>query len=252
MENLEKIRKIKEVFNSLDVNFAREMEENVDLQYFVLKNLKKSIKSDEIFIKLILINSLVSYQLGTTGELWWKEFSDYWSKHDFEPSNLLKEYIKFLRGSKGNKRLLDTKTKRIEKIFPFLNGLTIQNFEDYYQNMEYLLLKISKELNSKKESKTIVFAVKMFGYAGRIVFNKFIPYPMEIQIPKDSRIENYTKKLTDEDPVVFWGKISKESNIPPLHLDSIIWPALGRNFDNKSLLNTFGKKSELVFKLVDI
>jgi DNA-(apurinic or apyrimidinic site) lyase len=34
----------------------------------------------------------------------------------------------------------------------------------------------------------MVFAVKMFGYGARIVIEKFIPYPMSIGIPVDSRI----------------------------------------------------------------
>lgn len=37
-------------------------------------------------------------------------------------------------------------------------------------------------------SKTIVFAVKMFGYAARIVYGRFVSYPMQIPIPVDSRI----------------------------------------------------------------
>lgn len=252
MEHLEKINELKKIFKNLDTTFAREMEEKVDLQYFVLNNLRNSMKNDEMFLKLVLINSLVSYQLCTTGELWWEEFSNYWSKTSVDNFSFKEKYVDFLKNSKGNRRLLDAKIKRIEKISSFLESVNLLELEKYYENMENLLLKISKELKSKKESKTIVFAVKMFGYASRIVFKKFIPYPMEIPIPNDTRIEKYTKKFSDKNPIAFWDEISKDSKIPPLHIDSIIWPALGRNFDCKRCIENIGEKSKYILKLMEI
>ena len=93
--------------------------------------------------------------------------------------------------------------------------------------MTLLWKAIAKVLKVDRESKTVVFSVKMFGYAARIVLSKFNPYPMEIPIPEDVRIIKLTRKLTNERPRDFWMKIAKESNVPPLHIDSILWPLLG-------------------------
>ncbi|MBB6068053.1 N-glycosylase/DNA lyase [Methanococcus maripaludis] len=252
MRNLEKINELLEIFGHFDVNFAKYMEEKIDTQYFVLENLKNSMKNDEMFIKLVILNSIVSYQLCTTGEIWWEEFSKYWSKHDANNENLGESYVNFLENSKGNRRLLNVKIKRIERIIPFLENLNLLDFKTYYSNMEKLLENLSKYLNSKKNSKTVVFAVKMFGYASRIVFNEFFPYPMNIEIPKDSRIEKYTLKFTDENPIKFWNEVSKTAKIPPLHIDSIIWPVLGRNFDFKTCDDKLDENFRYLLKLTEL
>ena len=117
--------------------------------------------------------------------------------------------------------------------------------------MEKLLEKLSKHLNSKKNGKTLVFAIKMFGYASRIVFNEFVQYPEKIEIPKDSRIEKYTLKFTNENPVKFWNSVSKTTKIPPLHIDSIIWPVLGKTFNFKTCNRKIGEKSKYLSRLLE-
>ncbi|WP_456416099.1 N-glycosylase/DNA lyase [Methanocaldococcus sp.] len=250
--NSEKIEKLKSILKELGINTARELEENVDLQFLYLKNLQKNLKDDELFIKLVILNALVSYQLSSTGELWWKEFSNYWSDKEIKDDDIFKEYKDFLLNCKSNRRLLNIKIKRIDKIKPFLENLNIEDIKEYYKNMNIFRNHIANQLKTKKESKTVVFTVKMFGYASRISFNNFIPYPMEIEIPKDSRIEKYTKKFTNEDPIKFWKKIGKETNIPPLHIDSILWPVLGKSYEVRERLKKYCKKSDLIFKLVDL
>jgi len=127
--------------------------------------------------------------------------------------------------------------------------LSIAELENYYLNMNLFRDSVAKELNTKKESKTVVFAVKMFGYASRIVFKKFIPYPYEIEIPKDSRIEKYTKRFTDDNVIKFWNDISKETEIPPLHIDSILWSALGSSPDVKVRLKSL--KNNKIYEMID-
>ncbi|AEF96815.1 N-glycosylase/DNA lyase [Methanotorris igneus] len=247
----EKIEELKSILKELGIDTAKELEENVDLQYLYLKNLQKNLKDDELFIKLVILNALVSYQLSSTGELWWKEFSNYWSEIEIK-DDIFKEYKDFLVNCKGNRRLLNAKMKRIDKIEPFLKNLGIGDIKKYYKNMNVFRNHLANQLKTKKESKTIVFTVKMFGYASRISFNKFIPYPMEIEIPKDSRIEKYTRKFTNEEPIKFWKKIGREINLPPLHIDSILWPVLGKSHEVRELLKKHCKKSDLIFKLVEL
>ncbi|WP_048057975.1 N-glycosylase/DNA lyase [Methanothermococcus okinawensis] len=253
MDDINNINILKTILKGLGIKSAKIIEENVDLQYRYLENLQKTLNNDELFLKLVILNAIVSYQLSTTGEKWWKEFSEYpWNNilnnnnnNDNRNinNNLFKEYILFLSNSKGNKRLNNVKIKRINKITPFLKDLSISDLENYYHNMNKFRDDIAKELNTKKSSKTVVFTIKMFGYASRMVFKKFIPYPFEIEIPKDSRIEKYTKRFANNgDVITFWNNISSEVGIPPLHIDSILWSALGNSKDVKIHLKSLDNK----------
>ncbi len=267
--NNNKVNKLKNILTKLGVESAKTIEENVDLQYYYLKNLYKRLKNDELFLKLVILNSIVSYQLTTTGENWWREFSEYnWNtffnfnkfvsismdNQTIDSDEIINNYISFLNNSKGNKRLLKIKMKRINKLGPLLNELDINKLKYYYMNMVLLRQDIAKQLNTKPNSKTVVFTVKMFGYASRIVFKEFIAYPYEIEIPKDSRIEKYTKKFTEKNVLEFWNNISKDTKIPPLHIDSILWSALGNSSEVKSRLNSLENNNikELVYELINI
>jgi len=220
-----KVNRLKYVIRSLGVESARFIEEKIDLQYIYLKNLKEKLNNDELFLKLIVLNALVSYQLSTTGERWWKEFSEYPWEDTSE--NIVEEYIMFLSNSKGNRRFLEGKIKRVRRLKYFLSTLSLDRFKNYYKNMETLRNSLAKVLNTKIYSKTVVFAVKIFGYGGRMVFKRFIPYPFTIEIPKDSRIERYTGRFTEGDVLKFWNEVARDTDVPPLHIDSLLWPALG-------------------------
>jgi len=219
-----KVNKLKDTIKSLGIESARLIEEKIDLQYTYLKNLKERIE-EELFLKLILLNALVSYQLSTTGERWWKEFSEYpWESIS---GDVVEEYVKFLSNSRGNRRFLEGKIKRVYKLRNFLDTLSLERCENYYKNMESLRNALARVLNTRGYSKTVVFAVKIFGYGGRMVFNRFIPYPHSVEIPRDSRIERYTRRFTDGDVIKFWSEVAWDTGVPPLHIDSLLWPALG-------------------------
>ena len=243
-----KVEVLKNVLMELGIECARIIEEKVDLQFLALKNLHKNLGDDELFIKLVIANSIVSYQLSGKGEQWWLEFSNYFSQN-YPKTTILRAYSELLPKSKTNKRLISSKLNRLERLEPFLMTLTLENFEVYYNNMLKFRNDLVKVMRAKEDAKTIVFAVKMFGYASRIVFREFVPYPMEIPIPKDFRIENYTRRFTSEDPVKFWERISKEVGIPPLHIDSILWPVLGGEEEVKKRLKECYEKAELVLRL---
>ena len=248
-ENTEKVERLLEILKELGLDCARTIEERVDLQFDALKNLHGNLKDDELFIKLVIANSLVSYQLSGRGEDWWWEFSGYFSNNP-PVESIAKAYAEFLPSSKTNRRLVRGKIRRIEKVEPFLNSLSIDDLRNYYFNgMDELRDELAKVLNSKKSAKTIVFAVKMFGYAGRIAFGEFVPYPMSIEIPDDLRINAYTKRFTNEPPVSFWGRIAEMTGIPPLHIDSILWPVLGGKAEVVERLMKYCPKADLVLEL---
>ncbi|WP_461866156.1 N-glycosylase/DNA lyase [Thermococcus sp.] len=250
-EDKVKIKKLEEILKELGIECARIIEEKVDLQFSALKNLHKNLRDNEAFIKLVTANALVSYQLTATGEEWWWEFSEYFSRNP--PEGSIKDaYAEFLPNSRTNRRLIQGKLKRLERVEPFLQKLTLRDFEHYYRDMTEFRNELADVLGSKKTAKTIVFSVKMFGYACRIAFRYFIPYPTEIEIPDDVRINAYTKRFTNEPPIFFWNRIAKETNIPPLHIDSILWPILGKHEAVRERLKKHCPQAELVFMLKKI
>jgi len=212
------------IIRRIGIEGARYIEENIDLQYYYIKRLYEEVKDEETLVKLVILNSLSSYQLSSKAEEWWKEFSEYFSKN--KPRNVLMDYIEFLKNSKTNKRFINSKINRIIRIRDFLNNLSLDRIYKYYKDMKRLRDDINKSLNVRNYSKTVVFSVKMFGYACRIIFKDFIAYPFEIDIPLDNRIIKFTKRFTDKDFLYFWRDISLKSGVPPLHIDSILWPFL--------------------------
>ncbi|MBW7954796.1 N-glycosylase/DNA lyase [Candidatus Gracilibacteria bacterium] len=209
---------------NLNSNF-KEIEEK-DLQFIYLKNLYFNIKNKDFYLSLILANSIICYQLSSTGERYWEEFCNYFIINEINNIDELIEKLSiFIKASKGNKRFVETKINRLNKLKPFLDTF-IKNQEKYYENMFLLNNDLAKVMKQKNTQKTIVFGVKMFGYGARIYFDKFIEFPKEISIPIDSRltkiyeIYNNDKNLTIND---FYKNISYKLDIPLLHLDAIIW-----------------------------
>lgn len=202
----------------------KEIEEN-DAQFKALKNLYNRFKSidnvEEKFLTFTIVNALISYQLSGTGEQYWQEFSQ---KIDLN-KNVEEGFLELLKICKYNKRIQSSKIKRINKVKDLKVDLR------FYSKDGFLELKNELEKRLSK-GKTINFAVKMYGYCCRILTNTFIPFPYEIEIPLDSRIIKFSKRIRNfenkKEIVEFWNKISKEVNIAPLHLDSLLWPALGK------------------------
>ncbi|UFX82893.1 N-glycosylase/DNA lyase [Candidatus Absconditicoccus praedator] len=229
--NLSKIVKNYSLVDIIDI------EQQKDGQFVALQSSYENISHKDVnsasakFLKAVLINALISYQLSGTGEDWWREFG-IWISSDFDNIDIFstKHWEEFLLSSQNNKRLVNIKLKRIQKISSFLDKIdSIGQLKYYYENMDVLNQDIAYYMNQKKTSKTVVFAVKMFGYAGRFVFQEMIYYPMSIGIPVDSRllkiysIEKSTKQPDLLEVNNFFDQLSKDSNIPPLHLDSLLW-----------------------------
>ncbi len=93
----------------------------------------------------------------------------------------------------------------------------------YHRDMSRLARDIASTLGTDPTSKTVTFAVKTFGYAAREITGEFVPYPFDVPIPVDSRIRRLTEAITDEDPRRFWDRAAREADLPPLHLDTLLW-----------------------------
>ncbi len=186
----------------------RVIEEHIDPQYSAVCD-----AISQVPVSYVVANALVSYQLSGTGEQYWREFGDYFMRNS--SSKLYSDFERFLESSRYNRRLTRPKLKRLTRL-----DLSLIDLDWTFNELWEFLGDVFG-----KNKKTVVFAVKMFGYAKRCVTNSFEPFPMEIPIPVDSRISKITSVLTSENPCDFWTHVARETGVPPLHIDSILWNA---------------------------
>ena len=191
-------------------------EENFDLQYRYLRFLYKNIKNQDLFLKLIVINSLLAFQLSYKGEKFWKIFSIYFSKHNDDIYNNFLSFIDLY-----NKRYKEIKIKRLNRIYNWIKDKDLLIYKD---DLVKFNSEIAKVMGQNIYDKTIVFSTKIYGYGLRIIGYKII-FPFEIFIPIDNRIGKISKDKN------YWIKLSKETNIPLLHIDSLIWITMGLDND---------------------
>ena len=191
-------------------------EENYDLQYRYLRFLYKNIKNQDLFLKLIVINSLLAFQLSYKGEKFWKIFSIYFSKHNDDIYNNFLSFIDLY-----NRRYKEIKIKRLNRIYNWIKDKDLLIYKD---DLVKFNSEIAKVMGQNIYNKTIVFSTKIYGYGLRIIGYKII-FPFEIFIPIDNRIGKISKDKN------YWIKLSKEINIPLLHIDSLIWITMGLNND---------------------
>ncbi len=197
--------------------------EETDRQFIALKELSYSINNIDLYLFLIISNSIICYQLSGKWEDYWEEFSHYFSKKEISFNSLIDELANFISNSKNNKRFVDTKIKRINKLKDFCLDFEWKS-KFYYENMTLLRDDLSKIMNQKKDAKTITFSVKMFWYWARNIF-PFVSYPSEISIPIDSRLINLFEKYKWDysDINLFYKDLSEKIWVPLLHFDALVW-----------------------------
>ncbi len=232
MENYEKgLTEILKTFTLKEILLL----EKQDRQFLALKRLSEKIKDPENFLKLVVTNALLSYQLQTKGETYWENFSMYFSQN---PN--LEAFPIFLR--KFNKRLLDAKIKRFKKILLCIEKIDLLS---RCSNLKEFIEEISGCLKQKEDAKTVVFSAKMLLYGCRLVKNEDILAPFGIFIPMDSRIQKLNKDK------IFWKSIEKKTDIPLLHIDSILWITMGMDEEEiKRLPFSLQKKVQILKTLL--
>lgn len=225
--------KLQDFLKTYDIKKAKELEHK-DPQFLALQNCRNNIKNkdENLFLYLVIQCSIVSYQIAWSGELrrteFWEKVQKDWNvlldTRNNNESNTERRF-NFLKSSKNNKRIYNIKKSRIEKLNKLL--LTEKDFLKYENNLENLNEILAKTMWTKLYSKTIVFAIKMFGYAFTIISWKEIQYPMNINIPVDSRIKKIYKLNTDKEADEsqireFFANLSQKCKISPLDLDTIL------------------------------
>lgn len=218
------MEKLLDILGDINLNTAIEVEHN-DQMFIALEWLYNNLENKDFFIPLIIANALICYQLSSTWEEYWQEFSNRASKYNYQKiDDIFLFLIDFLPTSTGNKRLVPTKIERLKKLKIFLDDFFYSQ-KSYYKDMEKLQRDLAKEMKQNKTAKTIVFAVKIFWYWARIRFWEIKIYPMSINIPLDSRLQNLYEKYrwSYSSATEFYHDISKQLDIPPLHLDAVLW-----------------------------
>lgn len=256
LKKLKKPQKLKLISENMKNELFKKLEkynladaikfEQNDRQFLALKKLWESIFKDSetssqwqnnnldlqkekkiyFYLSLILGNSIVCYQLSGKWEDYWEEFSKYFSdkfREDFLPLDLIDLLANFLKVCKKNKRFTDMKIARLQKFLPFLEEF-LGKEKYFYENMTELQEKIAKTMKQKKDAKTVVFAVKMFSYGARNIFD-FVEFPNDLLIPIDSRLTNLFEKYWNFDEKIedFYKNLSLDLKIPMMHLDAIVW-----------------------------
>ena len=224
-----------EKIKNFSVEDAIVFEEN-DPQFLALEKLIKTVEEKKYILELILANALICYQLSWKWEDYWEEFSSYLIENDLDNLKNIKPFMEeFLKNCKNNKRLINIKTKRLDKISLFINAKK-DKIENYYNNFEELRNDLSKFMNQKNTAKTIVFAIKMYWYWARILLKKTHTFPFTINIPIDSRLTKLHEIYWQwENIEIFYEDIAKKLNIPPLHLDAIIWNNYDKLINNETI-----------------
>ncbi len=220
-------------YNLHDITFTQVLKtESNDRQFLALRSLWLGVSGRlavESYLFLVITNALVCYQLSGKGEDYWEEFAECVAEElptvaSF--GDVVAFFSAFLPNSVCNKRLVEVKLKRVEKLREFYAEFIERGqAREYYNDMLSLAESLASVMRQRVTDKTILFAIKMFGYAGRVVYGKFIQYPFELSAPIDSRLIKLAPKGLKNITEVreFYNKIAKELQIPPLHLDAILW-----------------------------
>ena len=200
--------------------------------------------------------SLISYMLSTRGEEHWRLAAEYAGKGYENP------LITFVEESPSTARFRTTKLKRARKYVEFFAPQFEARFDEYAEDLEKFWRDLSTVLGVKPESKTIVFAVKMFYYALRSA-GKRCGVPRSAPIPVDYRVcmisltsqiikgrvdslGNAARELRGEAPDLVrrgWDVVSAAAGLEPLRLDSLLWLLGGAmetaNYELTRTLRTF-------------
>lgn len=213
-----------------------------DPQYQALEKLYRELGECYSLGLLVLLNSIVSYQLTSKGEEYWWEFASYkdFKRSVGDPDKLWDAFRVFLLSCKGNASLREAKLRRITRIREEEFHIEVYaKLEDFIKDLSSLVKRLSEILRQNIDDKTIVFAAKMLFYVSKICGIRAGGFE-GIKIPIDRRVAavSYTSELVDvvgvkdvidaimrekKTALRAWGIVSETSSVPMIKLDSLIW-----------------------------
>jgi len=176
----------------------------------------------------------ISYQLSAKGETHWRLAASY------AQSNPLEDLRRFASSSPSLKFARSARLSRVEKIAKLWPQFEAR-LGEYSRDLELLRREIASALSADSDSKTVVFAVKMFYYTAK-AFGIRVEVPLRIPLPVDRRVclislasrvvedgpptlENARRLLSEAPRLVAtaWSEACEPSGVPPLKLDALLW-----------------------------
>jgi len=153
-----------------------------DPQFKAVKALIEARSISEVAL-LVIANSLVSYQLNTTGEHYWSEFSRYFTNRSRSVS--VDEIVEFMSSTGLNTRLIQQKSSRLARFFSSsIAGQLRRDGLKYCSSLGELYNGL-QAIYGGEYSKTVSFAVKMYSYMcrelGLRVDASSIPPPLDLR-----------------------------------------------------------------------
>ena len=235
----ERITAVSEVFKALGLEKIRKFE-LLDPQMRVAEKIASAC--GETAAVLLAVNAVVSYMIPFKGEEYWRLFGEFVVR---ECPDTYREIVRVIEEftKRHNRLYLDAKLKRIKKLATcreLAHMVTGGDLSKYWRTLAACL-------DSKPDSKTVVFSVKM-AYYGLAALGKGPALPKDAPIPVDRRVAIITvtsgmikpqgRRITDyavmrQLSVVLlrkarlvkevWRTVSEYSDIPQLHLDAPVW-----------------------------
>ena len=211
-----------------------------DPQYKAVKTIAESHSEGDAAL-LVLLNSLISYQLSIPGEEYWLKFAEFFSK--LQSKDLRAAFREFLKSARCT-RSLDQKIGRIRKVIASSTAQRILEEPLYYCNrLNQLISELSRVLGVREDSKTLVFAAKMYGYfcmcRGVSIDYGDIAIPVDyrnsllaitsclIEYPECRYVEECARSLTTGPPAgkvrEVWRRVCEYAETPCLLLDVFTW-----------------------------
>lgn len=185
------MNKLYKLLKDYSIEDALNIEKN-DLQYKSLEKLYENIQNKELFLSLILANSIVCYQLSSTWENYWEEFSNYFSF-------VIPVKTGIYRKEKQKYAIKDTNI--LNNIYSKGNSISLGEFIDSWSSQEWHK-KIIKELsiflpNSKWNKRFVETKINRL--------KKLEPFLGKFDKNKDFYMENLIV-LRDELAETMWQK----------------------------------------------
>lgn len=216
-----------------------------DPQYVAVKRIIKYIGL-EIASAVIIANAIIAYQLTSRGEDYWLGFAEWVIKHNVDAENIVELHRRFLEETRYNRFNVRAKMKRIQLFYKsyLFHELLCEPLK-YCYGLDRFVKEVSRVLGVSSESKTIVFAGKMYYYICKASGRKCtgnIPIPVDRRVAflslTSCMIRGCSKDLVlctrelmgkHNRKIVIdaWKKISLITGIPSHRLDSLVW-LLGR------------------------
>ncbi|MEL9991024.1 MAG: N-glycosylase/DNA lyase [Thermoproteus sp.] len=199
--------------------------EKRDPQYLAICKLCRA-RGEEDTARLAMLNALVSYRLAGKGEEHWEYFAEFFSRR--RSRDICEEFLEYLKASPYLALARNAKIKRTLKAC---------RYEPDLEDLTKTWRDLAALVGADTESKTIVFAIKILNYVYICCRGTERLLPMEIPIPVDYRVAKLSACLgliraSPEEALrrarevqEAWNKVAKESGIPPLHIDTLLWLA---------------------------